>query len=143
MKIPDIAATLQITRATLAKYFARELVVGAATANSRVGQMFYQFCVGAPAEFDASGNMIRAERQPDLKAIMLWVQRRLDFAPPPKEEQKADPRDAFNPNEDLIPENADLSELSDEDLTTLAEIIRKATGANTNARRAGNRAARH
>lgn len=71
-----------ISQPTLKKHFKRELMIGKWKIVSRVAQTLAQSALGAPAQFDAQGKIIRAEREPDTiagificKSLGGWVDR--------------------------------------------------------------------
>lgn len=67
---------------TLKEHFSRELEVGKWNVVQTVAQTLINSARGTPAEFDAQGKQVRAERAPDttaaifiLKALGGWVDR--------------------------------------------------------------------
>jgi hypothetical protein len=58
---------------TLRKYFRQELDVGASKATAKVVESLFRQAVGAPAQYDARGRVIRAERAPVLAAAVFWM----------------------------------------------------------------------
>ena len=71
IKHADIALVLDIDPKTLRKHYRHELDTGHITANSRVGESLFLQATGAPAQYDAAGNMIRAE-QPRVPSCGIW-----------------------------------------------------------------------
>jgi hypothetical protein len=68
-----------IAMQTLRRRFRRELDMGASKATARVVESLYRQAVGAPAQYDAQGRLIRAERAPVLAAAVFWMKTRAKF----------------------------------------------------------------
>lgn len=71
-----IAEILHITLPTLRRHFKRELDIGNHEANATVANSVYQQAIGAPAQFDANGNQVRAEVGRDIRAAIFWLKTR-------------------------------------------------------------------
>jgi hypothetical protein len=81
----DIALVLGIDPKTLRKHFRVELDTGHVKANARVAESLYLQAVGAPAQYDADGRLIREEQKRVLGAAIWWEKTRCgrsEYAPP-------------------------------------------------------------
>src|SRR5580704_9086840 len=72
----DIALVLDIDEKTLRKHFRLELDTGHVRANTRVAESLYQQAVGAPAQYDTEGRLIRSEQPRILGAGIWWEKTR-------------------------------------------------------------------
>lgn len=61
---------------TLHKHFRHELDTGMAKANARVAESLFRQAVGAPAQYDAEGHVLRAEQTPVVSAAIFWLKAR-------------------------------------------------------------------
>jgi hypothetical protein len=72
----DIALVLGIDPKTLRKHFRLELDTGHVKANTRVAESLYLQAVGAPAQYDAEGRLVRSEQARILGAGIWWEKTR-------------------------------------------------------------------
>jgi hypothetical protein len=72
----DIALVLGIDPKTLRKHFRVELDTGHVKANTRVAESLYLQAVGAPAQYDAEGKLLRSEQPRILGAGIWWEKTR-------------------------------------------------------------------
>jgi hypothetical protein len=61
---------------TLHKHFREELDSGMIRANARVAESLFRQAVGAPAVYDAHGNVVKAEQAPVVSAGIFWMKAR-------------------------------------------------------------------
>jgi len=71
--ITDPETDRPIGGATLRRVFRHEIEIGEVEATAQVSQSLYHQAVGRPAQYDARGNLIRAEIKPDTQAMTLWL----------------------------------------------------------------------
>lgn len=64
---------------TLHRAFRIELDTGMIKANAKVAESLFTQAVGAPAQFDSAGNMIRAEQQRVVSAGIFWAKTRMGW----------------------------------------------------------------
>jgi hypothetical protein len=64
---------------TLHKHFRVELDTGMVRANARVAESLFRQAVGAPAQYDASGKLIRSEQAPVVSAGIFWAKARMGW----------------------------------------------------------------
>jgi len=69
-----------IAKETLDKHFGPELDTGLAKANARVARSLFQQAVGAPAEYDSDGNLLRAEMVPAVAPAIFWMKARAGWS---------------------------------------------------------------
>jgi hypothetical protein len=68
-----------ISLKTLLKVFRLELDTGMVKANAKVGESLFLQAVGAPAQYDAAGNQLRAEQPRVVSAGIFWAKVRLGW----------------------------------------------------------------
>lgn len=61
---------------TLHKHFRAELDTGMMKANARVAESLFRQAVGAPAQYDAQGKLLRGEQTPVVTAAIFWLKAR-------------------------------------------------------------------
>lgn len=64
---------------TLHKHFRVELDTGMVRANAKVAESLFRQAVGAAAQYDANGNLIRAEQTPVVSAGIFWAKARMGW----------------------------------------------------------------
>lgn len=64
---------------TLRAAFRVELDTGMSKANAKVAESLFAQAVGAPAQYDASGNCIRAEQPRVVSATIYWTKARMGW----------------------------------------------------------------
>jgi hypothetical protein len=64
---------------TLHKHFRVELDTGMVRANAKVAESLFRQAVGAPAQYDAGGKLIRAEQAPVVSAGIFWAKARMGW----------------------------------------------------------------
>jgi hypothetical protein len=120
IKHEDIARLIGITAKTLRLRYRDELDLGEVKANSRVGESLFTQAVGAPAVYDANGNMVRAEQPRVTSAGIWWSKARMGW----KETQ-------VNENTGLNgapQEHKHTVEMSDEARELLSEVRKSLAG---------------
>ena len=65
---------------TLRKYYMAQLVLGDAQVQAQLGQMAVRMALGAPAVYDESRNVLRAEVLPDKTMLIFMLKARLGFS---------------------------------------------------------------
>src|SRR6267142_1466777 len=61
----DIATLIGISAPTLRRHYAQELLVGSAKAKAKLSQTAWSMAFGSPAEYNAQGQLVRAEMPRD------------------------------------------------------------------------------
>ncbi|WP_018266509.1 hypothetical protein [Methylosinus sp. LW4] len=64
---------------TLHKHFRVELDTGMVRANAKVAESLFRQAVGAAAQYDANGKLIRAEQTPVVSAGIFWAKARMGW----------------------------------------------------------------
>ena len=82
---------------TLRKHFRQELEIGASQANAKVVESLFRQAIGAPAQYDARGRIIRAERAPVLAAAVFWMKTRAKLLEAANSNQGEDAGDSGAP----------------------------------------------
>jgi hypothetical protein len=103
---------VQISKHTLAKHFDDELLTGFVKASLGVSQTLHRQAVGAPAQYNEAGKLIRAEVAPNLGAIVWWEKTRRGMREPPQDHNHRGAVGSY-----------DLTKVSDGDLRRLEDIL--------------------
>jgi hypothetical protein len=77
--IPNPRTGKPIDLKTLHKHFRVELDTGMIRANAKVAESLFRQAVGAPAQYDATGKLIRAEQTPVVSAGIFWAKARMGW----------------------------------------------------------------
>lgn len=68
-----------ISRTTLERVFRAELDAGAAQANAKVAESLYLQAIGAPAQYDQDGRLVRAEQSRVPSCGIFWAKARMGW----------------------------------------------------------------
>jgi hypothetical protein len=123
----EIARAMALTLYRLEQLYSAELERGASTLAVNLSRRVAMGALGAPAEFDKDGNMVRAEVKADWRLLMFAAERRAGWKRPPVEvtgKDGAPIKHAYEP--------VDFEEFTDEELAVFAVLHEKALAARTN-----------
>ena len=118
MKQEQIARLERMDPKTLRKYYHDFWEDGYYQANANIGKSGYQLAVGRPAEYDDKGRLVREELKPDKSAAIFLMKARLGMSETQRVEHTGG---AFDPAQ------LNLSALTDEEVRTLATLLKKAS----------------
>lgn len=115
----EIAAFLDIAKDTLERHYPRELHRGRLLGKLRSRRTMQSLVLGAPAEYDANGNLLREEVKPDPAMVRFFARTKLGYV----EEYKIK-------TAQTVPDftGYDWSKLSDDELAAAERILAKAIG---------------
>jgi hypothetical protein len=117
----QIARAMGLTLYRLEQLFVAELERGASTLAVNLSRRVAMGALGAPAEYDAEGRMVRAEIKPDWRILLFAAERRAGWKRPPMELTGQDGgaiRHTYEP--------VDFQSFTDEELNTLFALNEKA-----------------
>lgn len=90
----QVAKIMRLDDKTVSKYYSDELQTGDLQANVTVAASLYRMAVGAPAQYDENGNLLREEQKPIPLVAIFWAKARMGWQPPPKEHRFGGSADA-------------------------------------------------
>lgn len=120
----DICRVVSIKETLLDVLYREEYAVGFALGNANLAKVGFQVATGRPAEYDAKGNLLRAELPPDRAVLIFLHKARLGF----RETSRLEHTGADGAPLHQAEEEIDLSVLTDEEFKLLEGLRAKAKG---------------
>ncbi|MGJ0397425.1 MAG: hypothetical protein ACR65U_14480 [Methylocystis sp.] len=75
----EMCTLVGVSLKTLHKHFRQELDTGMTKANAKVAESLFRQAVGAPAQYDSEGKLLRAEQAPVVSAGIFWAKARMGW----------------------------------------------------------------
>lgn len=116
-----IGRVVGISDETLRKHYPDDLAEGDATAQSELLRTAYQQAIGAPAEYDKKGKLLREEIKPDRTILIFLLKTRCGLTEPAREMKIGGIPDAAPIKQEAT---TLVREIDDPERHTPAELVR-------------------
>lgn len=68
-----------ISYQTFEQHFGPDIEMAKAIAGGQVVETLYRLAIGNPNIYDQNGNLIMAQRDPDIRAVMAWLKKTMNW----------------------------------------------------------------